>query len=166
MEYIHTNYGDIELDSELAPAVQEAVERVLYKRINESKCVPIFGTTKIINSEHVDTMNAPRLIRWWWSWPMCSRMNWTEWLIWQELPMTTLPKLFLIGVLSLWVIWPGWSSSDKPTWIIQPLLIQAMAKAPISKSGYCGLNRQICAFKRFPKLSLGYLYLISQKILF
>lgn len=35
MNYIHTNYGDIELDSELSEAVQEALERVLYRRINE-----------------------------------------------------------------------------------------------------------------------------------
>lgn len=35
MKCIHTNYGDIELDSELNQAVQEALERVLYKRINE-----------------------------------------------------------------------------------------------------------------------------------
>ena len=35
MNYIHTNYGDIELDSELEQVVKEAVERVLYKRIGE-----------------------------------------------------------------------------------------------------------------------------------
>jgi len=35
MEYIHTNYGDIELDTELAQAVQEVLERVLYKQIDE-----------------------------------------------------------------------------------------------------------------------------------
>lgn len=35
MEYIHTNYGDIELDSELSEAVQEALEHVLYKRIDD-----------------------------------------------------------------------------------------------------------------------------------
>lgn len=35
MEYIHTAYGDLELDSEMVEAVQEALERVLYKRINE-----------------------------------------------------------------------------------------------------------------------------------
>jgi len=35
MNYIHTNYGDIELDSELEQVVKEAVERILYKRINE-----------------------------------------------------------------------------------------------------------------------------------
>jgi len=35
MDYIHTAYGDLELDSELTAAVQEALERVLYKRIDE-----------------------------------------------------------------------------------------------------------------------------------
>ena len=35
INYIHTNYGDIELDAELSQAVQEALERVLYKRIDE-----------------------------------------------------------------------------------------------------------------------------------
>ena len=32
MDYIHTAYGNIELDFEMAKAVQEALERVLYKR--------------------------------------------------------------------------------------------------------------------------------------
>lgn len=35
MECIHKNYGDIELDSELNAAVQEALEHILYKRIDE-----------------------------------------------------------------------------------------------------------------------------------
>ena len=35
MEYIHTNYGNLELDSEMIEAVQEALERVLYKRIDQ-----------------------------------------------------------------------------------------------------------------------------------
>ena len=35
MEYIHTAYGDLDLDSELFQAVQEALDRVLYKRIDE-----------------------------------------------------------------------------------------------------------------------------------
>lgn len=35
MQCIQTNYGDIELDDELSHAVQEAIERILYKRICE-----------------------------------------------------------------------------------------------------------------------------------
>ena len=35
MQCIQTNYGDIELDPELNLAVQEAIERILYKRIDE-----------------------------------------------------------------------------------------------------------------------------------
>jgi len=41
IEYIHTSYGDIDLDQELTQAVQEALERVLYKRINERPPVDI-----------------------------------------------------------------------------------------------------------------------------
>ena len=58
MDYIHTAYGDLDLDSELSEAVQEAIERVLYKRIDE----------------------RPRLILLWWSWLMCSGINWIKWL--------------------------------------------------------------------------------------
>lgn len=35
MEYIQTPYGEIDLDSEMVEAVQEALERVLYRRIDE-----------------------------------------------------------------------------------------------------------------------------------
>lgn len=39
MEYIHTAYGDLELDIGLKEAVREAVERVLYKRLGERPIV-------------------------------------------------------------------------------------------------------------------------------
>lgn len=39
MGYIHTANGDIDLDSEMILAVQEALERVLYKRINEHPAI-------------------------------------------------------------------------------------------------------------------------------
>jgi len=57
MEHIHTNYGNIELDDELNQAVQDAVERVLYKRLGERPRLSI-ETVEIadVQIESIDRM--------------------------------------------------------------------------------------------------------------
>jgi len=58
MEYIHTNYGDIELDSELNQAVKEAIERILYKRINERPPVD----TLVVELAHVQRDELDKMV--------------------------------------------------------------------------------------------------------
>lgn len=73
MEYIHTHYGDIELDSELNQAVQEALERVLYKRVNKRPSVD----TLVVELADVQRDALNKMVD------------------------------LTVGVLSLWLIWPG-----------------------------------------------------------